>query len=96
MVSDKVLSSLQFNIILAKIADECTLPSSKKVVKEITPSSNLLETNKLLDLTQEAYNLLDKINEKVNKKISSFENNFKDNPSKVLNFKALNNQMHNL
>lgn len=69
----------------ADIAKTVQISSIGKILAE------LVHTNG----TQEAYSLLDRINEKVNKKISSFENNFKDNPSKVLNFKALNNQMHN-
>ena len=69
----------------ADIAKTVQISSIGKILAE------LVHTNG----AQEAYSLLDRINEKVNKKISSFENNFKDNPSKVLNFKALNNQMHN-
>ncbi len=58
MVSEKVLSSLQFNKILSKVADFAVLSRSKTELFNTKPSSNKDYVEYLLNKTQEAYNLI--------------------------------------
>lgn len=57
-MDEKVLTSLQFNSILARISEFCVLPSSKKDVLSVRPLSELEGANYLLKYTEEAYELL--------------------------------------
>jgi len=58
MISSKVLSSLQFDKILGKVADFAVLSCTKTDLLCTKPSSNLNEVEYLLNFTDEAYNLI--------------------------------------
>jgi len=58
MITDKVLSSLQFDKILERISEYAILSYSKDEILNIKPYDNLNKVNYLLNKTQEAYNLL--------------------------------------
>ena len=60
MISNKVLSSLQFDKILSKVADFAVLSCSKKEILQTLPNTNFKDVSYLLNYTQEAYNLISK------------------------------------
>ncbi len=58
MISEKTLNSLEYYKILEEVSTFAVLQTSKSVLKDYLPLTNLKKVKLLLDKTKEAYNLL--------------------------------------
>ncbi len=58
MVSEKTLKTIEYDKIMASVADFATLDASKDYFKRFTPSTDVNEVKLLLKKTEEAYKLL--------------------------------------
>ncbi len=58
MISKKTISALEFNKVLFNLSGYAVLDKTKTVLQELNPSGILLDAEKLLNTTEEAYNLL--------------------------------------
>ena len=58
MISKKTISALEFNKVLLDLSGYAVLAKTKTVLQELNPSGILADAEKLLNTTEEAYNLL--------------------------------------